>query len=173
MLAASFTLCNVLASCKQMWYVRWLWWGRFGAFVTVLQLVGASYLSFLFLKYASISSNPCYSVDSDSEGGWHRGFFLALALAAWLLTITQCCLGTDILAWSSLYARHDDAWRAYYHEMFDYGIREALCCLGRAKYIIGNEDEVDSVAAILGELVSYRAAGAGQLEFLAGMTVVI
>lgn len=35
-----------------------------------------------------------------------------------------------------------------------------------------DEDEVDSVAAVLGDLVSYRAAGASHLEFLAGTPTV-
>ncbi|KAH7441342.1 hypothetical protein KP509_03G034200 [Ceratopteris richardii] len=152
-----------------MWYAYWLWWGRFGAFVTLLQILGATYLTYSFLKLDSVGINPWYSADGST--GWHRSFFLALSLAAWLLTITQCCVGSEIFAWSSLYARQNNAWRAYYHEMFDYGIREALCCLGRAHYINSKEDEVDSIAAVLGELVSYRAAGAGHLEFLAGLAL--
>ncbi|KAH7441341.1 hypothetical protein KP509_03G034200 [Ceratopteris richardii] len=154
---------------RKMWYAYWLWWGRFGAFVTLLQILGATYLTYSFLKLDSVGINPWYSADGST--GWHRSFFLALSLAAWLLTITQCCVGSEIFAWSSLYARQNNAWRAYYHEMFDYGIREALCCLGRAHYINSKEDEVDSIAAVLGELVSYRAAGAGHLEFLAGLAL--
>lgn len=29
----------------------------------------------------------------------------------------------------------DKAWKAHYREVFDHGIREALCCLGRVKYL--------------------------------------
>lgn len=153
-----------------MRYVHWLWWGRLGGIVSLLQLIGAAYLTFFIVKNASYGSNNCYT--AGDLGQWHRHFFLALALVAWLLTIMQCCSGSNVLAWGSLYARHSEAWRAYYHEMFDYGIREALCCLGRARYINPlDEDDVDSVAAVLGDLVSYRAAGASHLEFLAGLAL--
>ena len=73
--------------------------------------------------------------DDKCPEKWHHEVFLSLTLGSWLLTLTQCCMGSDILAWRSLYARHHEAWRAYYHEMFDYGIREALCCLGRVRYM--------------------------------------
>ena len=52
----------------------------------------------------------------------------------WVGTIVQCATGSDVLRWRSFYATHDIAWRAHYREVFDHGIREVLCCLGRAKY---------------------------------------
>ncbi|CAN6228629.1 unnamed protein product [Urochloa humidicola] len=64
------------------------------------------------------------------------------------------------------------AWKAHYREVFDHGIREALCCLGRAKYLtVLEEDEVYSVARLLGDLVAYRASGTGHLELLAGLAL--
>lgn len=59
-------------------------------------------------------------------------FFLALV---WLVVIIQCFTGSDVLRWRSFYATHDAAWKAHYREVFDHGIREALCCLGRVKYM--------------------------------------
>eukprot|EP01018_Ginkgo_biloba_P007903 Gb_31829 [translate_table: standard] len=50
--------------------------------------------------------------------------------------------------------------------MFDHGIQEFLCYLGKGQYLsILEEDEVDSVAGLLGDLVAYRATDAGHLEF--------
>lgn len=60
---------------------------------------------------------------------------ICFAIVAWLVVIIQCFTGTDVLRWRSFYATHDTAWRAHYLEVFDHGIREALCCLGRVKYM--------------------------------------
>ncbi|KAK1319527.1 Disease resistance protein [Acorus calamus] len=80
--------------------------------------------------------------------------------------------GSDILRWRSFYATHDTAWKAHYREIFDHGIREALCCMGRVKYLsVLEEDEVYSVARLLGDLVAYRASGTGHLELLAGLAL--
>lgn len=111
----------------------------------------------------------------------------------------QCFAGAEVLRWRSFYATEDNAWKAHYREVFDHGIREALCCLGRVKYLqaslhmlttgfelsfrlfnplslllcflhrtVLEEDEVCSVAQLLGDLVTYRASGTGHLELLAG-----
>ncbi|BBG93528.1 lipase class 3 family protein, partial [Prunus dulcis] len=85
---------------------------------------------------------------------------------------TRCFTGTDILKWRSFYATQDDAWKAHYREVFDHGIREALCCMGRVKYLsVLEEDEVFLVARLLGDLVAYRAAGTGHLELMAGLAL--
>ncbi|XP_020092268.1 uncharacterized protein LOC109712883 isoform X2 [Ananas comosus] len=55
---------------------------------------------------------------------------------------------SDILKWRSFYATHDTAWKAHYRED----------CL--------EEDEVYSVARLLGDLVAYRASRTGHLELL-------
>ncbi|KAL6970825.1 hypothetical protein U1Q18_030509 [Sarracenia purpurea var. burkii] len=84
------------------------------------------------------------------------------------VAVVQCFTGSDILRWRSFYATEDNAWKTHYREVFDHGIREALCCLGRFKYLsMSEEDEVYSVAQLLGDLVAYRAAGTGHLEILA------
>ncbi|KAF3626651.1 hypothetical protein FXO38_24013 [Capsicum annuum] len=81
----------------------------------------------------------------------------------------QCFSGADFLRWRSFYATEDNAWRAHYREVFDHGIREAVCCVRRVKYLtVLEEDEVCSVAQLLGDLVTYRASGTGHLELLAG-----
>ena len=52
----------------------------------------------------------------------------------WVAIIVQCATGSDVLRWRAFYASHDIAWRAHYREVFDHGIHEVLCCLGRVKY---------------------------------------
>lgn len=122
---------------------------------------------------------------------------VSFLLLAWLVVIIQLFMGADILRWRSFYSTHDTAWKAHYSEVFDHGIREALCCLGRAKYLYGlsiisihlrrlfyflltflcllrsvlEEDEIYSVARLLGDLVAYRASGTGHLELLAGLVL--
>ena len=59
---------------------------------------------------------------------------IAFLVSMWVATIVQCATGSDVLRWRSLYASYDIAWRAHYREVFDHGIREVLCCLGRVKY---------------------------------------
>ncbi|URE04553.1 hypothetical protein MUK42_18956 [Musa troglodytarum] len=84
----------------------------------------------------------------------------------------RCSTGSDVLRWRSFYATHDTAWKAHYREVFDHGIREVLCCLGRVKYLsVLEEDEVYSVARLLGDLVAYRASGTGHFELLAGLAL--
>jgi len=51
------------------------------------------------------------------------------------VVIIQCITGSDVLRWRSFYATHDTAWKAHYREVFDHGMREALCCMGRVKYL--------------------------------------
>ncbi|KAF7837101.1 sn1-specific diacylglycerol lipase beta isoform X1 [Senna tora] len=89
----------------------------------------------------------------------------------------RCFSGSDVLRWRSFYETHDNAWKYHYREVFDNGIRETLCCLGRVKYMYTplrsamEEDEVYSVAQLLGDLVAYRASGTGHLELLAGLVL--
>nr|GMD68084.1 sn1-specific diacylglycerol lipase beta isoform X2 [Ipomoea batatas] len=97
--------------------------------------------------------------------------FLFIAMVIYVAPV-QCFTGSDVLKWRSFYATEDYAWKAHYREVFDHGIREALCCLGRFNYLTAmDEDEVYSVAEFLGDLVTYRASGTGHLEFLAGLAL--
>ncbi|GJM92180.1 hypothetical protein PR202_ga08619 [Eleusine coracana subsp. coracana] len=65
---------------------------------------------------------------------WNCTLLIVFLVSMWVATIIQCATGSDVLRWRSFYASHDIAWRAHYQEVFDHGIREVLCCLGRAKY---------------------------------------
>ncbi|XP_020240281.1 uncharacterized protein LOC109819091 isoform X2 [Cajanus cajan] len=88
------------------------------------------------------------------------------------LAILHCFTGSDVFKWRSFYQTHHHAWKCHYSEVFDHGIRETLCCLGRVKYLTAmEEDEVYSVARLLGELVAYRASGTGHMELLAALAL--
>ncbi|KAG9447170.1 hypothetical protein H6P81_013298 [Aristolochia fimbriata] len=159
---------------RRIRYKRWLWWTRFAMIVAVLQFLGATYLLFVTVKYASYhgESQACFLGQDTGSKSWKRSSMFLFLFLAWLLAVIQCFTGTDVLRWRSFYATHDSAWKAHYHEVFDHGIREALCCMGRVKYMsVLEEDEVHSVARLLGDLVAYRASGTGHLELLAGFAL--
>ncbi|KAL6650937.1 hypothetical protein ACP70R_009862 [Stipagrostis hirtigluma subsp. patula] len=155
-------------------YKRWLWWTRFGMAVGALQLVAAIYLMFVIVRDISNERRPssCFFGQDEANQVSGRALIALFLILSWVVVIVQCFTGSDILRWRSFYATHDMAWKAHYREVFDHGIREALCCLGRAKYLtVLEEDEVYSVARLLGDLVAYRASGTGHLELLAGLAL--
>ncbi|XP_042378225.1 uncharacterized protein LOC121971155 isoform X1 [Zingiber officinale] len=158
---------------RRMRYKKWLWWTRFGMLVTALQFLVALFLLCVFAKDFSTGTNAnnnCLSGLKDTA--WKKILFISFLILVWLVVIIQCSTGSDVLKWRSFYATHDAAWKAHYREVFDHGIREVLCCLGRAKYLsVLEEDEVYSVARLLGDLVAYRASGTGHLELLAGLAL--
>lgn len=115
----------------------------------------------------------------NAELGWnlhwrkHTLLFIFMVLVC-LVALAQCFTGSDVLRWRSFYESHDNAWKSHYREVFDNGLRETLCCLGRVKYLTAKEeDEVYSVARLLGDLVAYRASGTGHMELLAGLEELI
>ncbi|KAK8549274.1 hypothetical protein V6N13_008951 [Hibiscus sabdariffa] len=104
---------------------------------------------------------------------WKRKLMLVFLVMACCIALAHCFTGSDVLRWRFYYASQDDAWKTHYQEIFDHGIREALCCLGRVDYLtVMEEDEVYSVAKLLGDLVAYRASGTGHLELLTGLALV-
>ncbi|XP_024008962.1 sn1-specific diacylglycerol lipase beta isoform X2 [Eutrema salsugineum] len=119
----------------------------------------------------ALVDSVCYGLSPDTHG-WKQTLQVAFLITVCFVALAQCFTGSDILQWRSFYATQDDAWKAHYQEVFDHGIREVLCCLGRREYMgVIEEDEVCSVARLLGDLVSYRASGTGHLEFLAGLAL--
>ncbi|BBN17699.1 sn1-specific diacylglycerol lipase [Marchantia polymorpha subsp. ruderalis] len=156
------------------WYRRWLWWSRLGITMTFLQVMSTAYLTLILGRNLSTQSNHVSfcSVDGRNEQRWLVALMVGLPTLGSIIVFAQCCVGSDVLAWRLLYGAHYGAWRAHYRQMFDYGIREVLCCLGRRRYMsVLEEDEVDSVAALLGDLVAYRAVGASHLEVIAGVAL--
>ncbi|KAK8940018.1 hypothetical protein KSP40_PGU012698 [Platanthera guangdongensis] len=157
---------------RQRRYRRWLWWTRSGMIVNVMQFLMAIYVMLIIVKgfyRQEADSMVCFLGHDMEDIEWKKFVLLSFLVLMWLVAITQCFTGTDVLRWRSFYETHDTAWRAHYREVFDHGIREALCCLGRVKYLsVLEEDEVYSVARLLGDLVAYRATGTGHLELLAG-----
>ncbi|KAL1805273.1 hypothetical protein ACET3Z_028341 [Daucus carota] len=151
---------------KRMRYKRWLWWTRAAMFITVLQFIAAIYLFFRLWQHFSQppTANTCTSS--------HKRLLVVFMIVVCLIVVLQCLAGSDVLRWRSFYTTQDHAWKTHYQEVFDYGLREALCCMGRAKYLtVLEEDEVYSVAQLLGDLVAYRASGTGHLELLAGLAL--
>ncbi|KAL1200329.1 hypothetical protein V5N11_034074 [Cardamine amara subsp. amara] len=159
---------------RKLKYKTWLWWTRFAMVITVLQFIGATYLMFRVAKFVSrdgMPSNCVLGLSLDTRG-WKQTLQVAFLITVCFVALAQCFTGSDILQWRSFYATQDDAWKAHYQEVFDHGIREVLCCLGRREYMdVIEEDEVCSVARLLGDLVSYCASGTGHLEFLAGLAL--
>ncbi|CDY10147.1 BnaC05g03900D [Brassica napus] len=128
---------------RKLKYKTWLWWTR-----------------------------HCVLGLSPDTRGWKQRLQASFLITVCFVALAQCFTGSDILQWRSFYATQDDAWKAHYQEVFDHGIREVLCCLGRREYMgVIEEDEVCSVARLLGDLISYRASGTGHLEFLAGLAL--
>lgn len=66
---------------------------------------------------------------------WKAKLLPLLMFMVCFVAVVQCFTGSDVLRWRSFYATEDDVWKAHYHEVFDHGIREALCCLGRIQYL--------------------------------------
>ncbi|XP_020595922.1 uncharacterized protein LOC110035927 [Phalaenopsis equestris] len=155
-------------------YRRWLWWTRCGMLVNALQFVMALYLMYIIMKDFARQggdSTVCF-LGHETEDKGKKFLMASFLVLVWLVVIIQCITGSDVLRWRSFYATQDRAWKVHYSEVFDHGIREALCCLGRVKYLsVLEEDEVFSVASLLGDLVAYRATGTGHFELLAGLAL--
>ncbi|KAF9688309.1 hypothetical protein SADUNF_Sadunf02G0184100 [Salix dunnii] len=66
---------------------------------------------------------------------WKTKLLIPLVITVCFVPLMHCFVGPAVLRWRSFYETQDDAWKAHYQEVFDHGIREALCCLGHAKYI--------------------------------------
>ncbi|KAJ8504101.1 hypothetical protein OPV22_004987 [Ensete ventricosum] len=157
---------------RKMRYKKWLWWTRFGMMVTALQFVVALYLISIFAKDFSSGADGHTCLNGLNDERWKKILTISFLVLVWLVVVIQCSTGSDVLRWRSFYATHDTAWKAHYREVFDHGIREVLCCLGRVKYLsVLEEDEVYSVARLLGDLVAYRASGTGHFELLAGLAL--
>ncbi|CAM9003168.1 unnamed protein product [Rhodiola kirilowii] len=167
---------NVVRQQRRVAYKRWLWWTRFALVMTVLQLLGAAFLMFNVIRFVSFGgdmSKDCVLGRTMSNNEkWKLHTMVSFVTLACFVALLQCFAGSDVYRWRSFYMTQDKAWKAHYREVFDHGIREALCCLGRVKYLSAlDEDDVHSVAQLLGDLVAYRASGTGHLELLAGLAL--
>lgn len=127
-------MCGLFSFCIQKWYKVWLWWSRVGFLVTAVQGVGALCFAFVIATISAKGFAYRFSCGGVADPGF-RLWLVVTPVLAWAMAVAQCCVGSDVIAWRSLYHNHSDAWRAHYREMFDYGIREFLCCLGRRQYL--------------------------------------
>ncbi|KAJ4843652.1 hypothetical protein Tsubulata_010148 [Turnera subulata] len=165
---------NVNRLKRRISYKRWLWWSRFTLIITLLQTVCAFYLLFIVVQHVSDdgTSYECSEGMASNNNQGKLKLLVSYVVMVFLVPLIHCAVGSDVLSWRSFYTTQDDVWRAHYQEVFDHGIREALCCLGRVKYLsVSKEDEVFSVAKLLGDLVTYRASGTGHMELLAGLAL--
>ncbi|XP_061360195.1 uncharacterized protein LOC133304209 isoform X2 [Gastrolobium bilobum] len=159
---------------RRVRYKKWLRWSRCTVVVVVLQFLCATYLLFNSADSSSTATTSSHcALESKWNSDWGKHKLLSLfVIIVCFVAIVQCFAGSDVLNWRSFYQTHDNAWKSHYREMFDNGIRETLCCLGRVKYLSAlEEDEVYSVARLLGDLVAYRASGTGHMELLAGLAL--
>ncbi|KAI3818583.1 hypothetical protein L1987_12395 [Smallanthus sonchifolius] len=155
-------------------YTKWVRWTRIALVITLLQFLGASYLLINISKlvFEERTPNECILALLSTNTTWLHNMVAVFIIMVCVVTLVQCFSGSDVLRWRSFYTNENKAWKHHYREVFDHGIREALCCLGRVKYLnVMEEDEVFSVAQLLGDLVSYRASGKGHLELLAGLAL--
>ncbi|KAI3764519.1 hypothetical protein L2E82_14530 [Cichorium intybus] len=159
---------------RRIRYRKWILWTRFAFLITILQFIGASYLLITVSKnvFQDETPNACILGLLSTNNIWLYSTAVSFIIMVCFVTLLQCFSGSDVLRWRSFYTNENKAWKHHYHEVFDHGIREALCCLGRVKYLTAmEEDEVFSVAQLLGDLVAYRASGKGHLELLAGLAL--
>ncbi|KAI4334779.1 hypothetical protein L6164_013489 [Bauhinia variegata] len=164
----------VIRMDRRIRYKKWLLWSRITIVVVVLQFVAATYLVLKMAVYFSEdkASDDCILGPKSNTYQWKQKLLLSFMIMVCFVAFVQCFAGSDVLRWRSFYEAHDNAWKSHYSEVFDNNLREALCCLGRVKYMSAlEEDEVYSVARLLGDLVAYRASGTGHMELLAGLAL--
>lgn len=158
-------------------YKIWLWWSRCTVALTIIQFVCAAYLilnSVYYLSKDNTTPTACILELGWNPHWWNHKLLSLFIILLSFVALAQCFTGSDVLRWRSFYESHDNAWKSHYREVFDNGLRETLCCLGRVKYLTAiqqEEDEVYSVARLLGDLVAYRASGTGHMELLAALAL--
>ncbi|XP_028106234.1 uncharacterized protein LOC114305352 isoform X2 [Camellia sinensis] len=170
----SAVLDAVIRHERRIRYKRWLLWTRFLMLTTVLQFLATTFLMLIVAKHVHQrgASSNCVLGHVSNGTKWQQDILVLFIIMMFYVGMVQCFTGSDILRWRSFYATEDNAWKTHYSEIFDHGIREALCCMGRVKYLnVLEDDEIYSVAQLLGDLVDYRAAGTGHLELLAGLAL--
>ncbi|XP_065867609.1 uncharacterized protein [Euphorbia lathyris] len=165
---------SVIRLERRMRYKTWLGWSRFSIVITLLQIIGAIYLFSSVADFITHDGKSSHCLLGMASNGhyWKQILLVIFVVMACSVPLIQCFAGSEVLRWRSFYSTQDDVWKAHYNEVFDHGIREVLCCLGRIEYLhASEEDEVCSVAQLLGDLVAYRASGTGHLELLAGLAL--
>ncbi|KAJ6956297.1 hypothetical protein NC652_007398 [Populus alba x Populus x berolinensis] len=166
-----------MLSVLRVRYKTWLWWSRFALAMTLLQTATAIYLVFSVAEFMSHNgtSSKCLAGTASNGNKWKTKLLIPFVITVCSVPLMHCFVGPAVLRWRSFYETQDDAWKAHYQEVFDHGIREALCCLStslsNSSRGAPKEDEVYSVARLLGDLVAYRASGTGHLELLAGLAL--
>ncbi|KAG0572163.1 hypothetical protein KC19_VG073500 [Ceratodon purpureus] len=150
---------NLSVNYRRRWYRLWRWWNRVGLLVLILQVLASCYI---------VRNNN--SIRYGNNDNRFQALLIILPVTSLVVVILGLFTGSEVFSWHLLYTRRI-AWKAHYTEAFRCFIREALCCLGRYRYLAKEQnEEVCSVAELLGHLVTYRAEGCSQLEVLAGVS---
>ncbi|GAY48894.1 hypothetical protein CUMW_115130 [Citrus unshiu] len=140
---------TIIRNERRIRYKTWLWWTRFAMVIAFFQLVSATYLMFNMAKYVSndrVHPSRCALGVASDGNGWIRKLLVLFVIFVCFVALVQCFIGSDVLRWRSFYATQDDV-------------------------TVSEEDEIYSVAKLLGDLVAYRASGTGHLELLAGLAL--
>lgn len=77
----------------------------------------------------------CIAGVASNGNRWMQKLLVLFAIMVCFVALVQCFTGSDVLRWRSFYATQDDVWKVHYHEVFDHGIREIMCCFGRIQYL--------------------------------------
>ncbi|KVH97202.1 Lipase, class 3, partial [Cynara cardunculus var. scolymus] len=114
-------------------YMKWIRWTRFAFVITVLQFMGASYLLINVSKnvFKDRTPNACVLELLSTNTTWLHNMAVVFVIMVCYVTLVQCYSGSDVLRWRSFYTNENKAWKHHYREVFDQGLREALCCMGR------------------------------------------
>ncbi|CAI0541244.1 unnamed protein product, partial [Linum tenue] len=126
---------SVVRLRRRVSYTTWLWWSRLAIAITILQLGSALFLLFNVMEYITHHQPTSQCGLGIGSTTWQQKLLISFIVMASCVPMAQCFAGPDVLRWRAFYEAQDEVWEAHYKEVFDYGIREALCCLGRFKYL--------------------------------------
>ncbi|KAG0595205.1 hypothetical protein M758_UG149000 [Ceratodon purpureus] len=151
---------NGTVNYRRRWYRLWRWWNRVGLLVLILQVLASCCI---------VRNNN--NIQYGNNDNHTQALLIILPVTSLVVVILGLITGSEVFSWHLLYTR-GIAWKAHYTEAFRCFIREALCCMGRYRYLAKEQkEEVCSVAELLGHLVTYRAEGCSHLEVLAGVSL--
>lgn len=122
---------------KVCWlFQQWLCFRYLTHLTLLLLILLLNYYTLLIICFTgSCSCNFCIAELSLNSAWWKQKLLALFIIMVCLVALVQCFTGSDVLRWRSFYETHDNAWKCHYREVFDNGIRETLCCLGRVKYL--------------------------------------
>ncbi|KAL8160898.1 hypothetical protein V2J09_012387 [Rumex salicifolius] len=137
---------------KKMQYTKWALWTRISTIIVFVQFLLAVFVICTIAKTISHneeSHNHCVLGSIGKHATWKKDVLVSFVVLVTFVAMLQCFSNSDVLRWRVFYSTNDNVWKAHYQE----------------------EDEVHSVAKLLGDLVTYRASGTGHMELLTGLAL--